>query len=76
MYMQKKTWDVVDIVRQLKAIHFEANNPYNDGWVAGGCKQDLYQLKCIIEDLYNTCPTFMGEDKWEQKRLIEILKRD
>ena len=39
------------------------------------CKKDLVQLKWLIEDLLEDCPTFIGEEKWEQERLVELLKR-
>jgi hypothetical protein len=39
------------------------------------CKQELYMLKCWLDDEYDKLPTFSGEEKWEQNRLVEILKR-
>lgn len=53
----------------------EIGSPYNDGWTSSSCKQDLYQLKCWLEDRYQALPTFAGEEKWEQERVVEILKR-
>lgn len=38
-------------------------------------KKDLVQLKWLIEDLLEDCPVFVGEEEWEQERLIELLKR-
>jgi hypothetical protein len=32
-------------------------------------------LKCWLEDAYKDLPTFGGEDEWEQKRLMEVLKK-
>jgi hypothetical protein len=32
-------------------------------------------LKCWLELEYSKLPTFSGEEKWEQKKLIEILKQ-
>lgn len=48
---------------------------HNDGFTASHCKQELYQLKCWLEDAYLNLPTFVGEEKWEQERLVKILKR-
>ena len=59
------------IRRSLGEIH----SPYNDGWTQSSCKQELYQLKCWLEDAYDNLPNFQGEDKWEQDRMIQILKR-
>ena len=53
----------------------EIHSPYNDGFTTSSCKQDLYLLKCWLEDEYNKLPTYHGEEKWEQDRLIKILKQ-
>jgi hypothetical protein len=58
------------IRRSLGEIH----SPYNDGWTSSSCKQDLYQLKCWLDDEYKKLPTFIGEETWEQERLIQVLK--
>jgi len=59
----------------IRACMGEIRSPYNDGWTASGCKQELYQLKCYIEDAYKDLPTFVGEEKWEQERLIQLLQK-
>jgi hypothetical protein len=53
----------------------EINSPYNDGFTGMACKQELYQLKCWLEDAYDNLPNFDGEDAWEQERIVQILKR-
>ena len=53
----------------------EIHSPYNDGWTGSSCKKDLYMLKSWLEDEYKRLPTFVGEETWEQERVIEILKR-
>jgi hypothetical protein len=58
------------IRRSLAEIH----SPFNDGYIQSSCKQDLYVLKCWLEDEYSKLPTFVGEEKWEQERLIQVLK--
>jgi hypothetical protein len=52
----------------------EIASPYNDGWTSSSCKQDLYQLKCWLDDEYKKLPTFVGEETWEQDRLINLLR--
>jgi len=59
------------IRRSLVEIH----SPYNDGWTSSTCKQELYQLKCWLEDEYRKLPTFSGEDQWEQERILQVLKK-
>ena len=53
----------------------EIGSPYNDGFTSSYCKHDLYMLKCWLEDEYSQLPTFVGEEKWQQERLVEILKK-
>jgi hypothetical protein len=52
----------------------EISSPYNDGWTSSSCKQELYQLKCWLDDEYKKLPTFVGEEKWEHDRLIDLLR--
>jgi len=53
----------------------EIHSPYNDGWTQSSCKQELYMLKCWLEDEYSKLPTFAGEEQWEQDRILELLKQ-
>ena len=53
----------------------EINSPYNDGWTQRSCKEELYMLKCWLEIEYHQLPTFVGEEKWEQNKILEILKK-
>jgi hypothetical protein len=70
-----KKWDVNDIASQLHRMGMEASSPFNDGWTASGCKKEMYQLKCLIEDIYQKLPTFVGEEEWEKERVAELLSR-
>lgn len=72
-FIQK--WSVDDICRQIRAAAYQASDPRNDGWTASGCKRDLFQVKCLLDDLYADLPKFVGEESWEQERLINLLKR-
>lgn len=74
----KKSWDVSSITSQIHSIARECASPYNDGYTAFGCKQDLYQLKELLDNIIKNSPTFSGEQEWlqeqEKKRIIKILK--
>jgi hypothetical protein len=59
----------------LRLCMIEIASPYNDGFTSSSCKHDLYQLKCWLDDAYSKLPTFVGEEKWAQERVIEILKQ-
>jgi hypothetical protein len=54
----------------------EIHSPFNDGYTQMGCKQELYLLKCWLDTEYKRLPTFTGEEKWEQERLIQVLKQE
>lgn len=73
-----KRWDVEDISRQIHAIGRECASPYNDGYNAFGCKQDLYKIKELVDQQLAKLPTFSGEEEWlqeqEKKRIIKILQ--
>jgi hypothetical protein len=60
----------------MGASLIEISSPYNDGWTSSSCKQELYLLKCWLEDEYKKLPVFVGEELWEQERLIRVLKQE
>jgi len=62
--------------RDIARCMAEIRSPYNDGWTGSACKHDLYLLKSWLDDEYQRLPRFVGEDKWEQERLIKILQQD
>ena len=53
----------------------EISSVYNDGYTQMSCKEELYMLKCWLDTEYNKLPTFTGEEKWEQERIVQILKQ-
>jgi hypothetical protein len=67
--------DYAVIKDALGKIMSEIHSPYNDGWTSSSCKHELYMLKCWLEDEYEKLPTFVGEELWEQYRLVELLKK-
>jgi hypothetical protein len=71
----QKNWDVGSIMTQIRRLIGEIRSPYNDGYTGMACKQELYQLKCFIEDAYQDLPKFTGEEEWEKQRLIQKLKQ-
>jgi hypothetical protein len=75
-----KNWDVADIARQVNSASGSCRNPYTDGFTGWSIKQDLYQIKWIVDEAIHRCPDFAPEDEWlkeqEQKKIIRILKND
>ncbi len=70
----KKSWDEGEVIRQLRAMARECSAPQNDGFTAMYIKQDLIQIKFLLDDLIENCPTFEGEKEIYHARLIDKLK--
>jgi len=75
----KKSWDVANVIHQIRSLSRECSSPHNDGFTAFECKKDLYQLKQIIDQSLTEAPNFGEiEKQWlteqEKKRIIKHLK--
>lgn len=72
------SWNVGDIVAQIHRCSGFVRHPSTDGFSGWYAKQDLYQIKFLIDQCLDQCPRFAPEDQWlieqEQKRLIKVLK--
>lgn len=76
----KHSYNIIEAITQIRAAAQECGNPRNDGFVAWGVKQDLYQIKWQLDKILKECPTFSPEADWlreqEQKQIIKILSND
>ena len=75
----KKSWEVGDITSQVHSLAREISSPYNDGYTQWHCKQDLYQIKQLVDQALSRSPDFGDlEQEWlqtqEKKHIIKILK--
>ena len=75
----KKNWEVGDITSQVHSLAREISSPYNDGYTQWHCKQDLYQIKQLVNQALARSPNFGDlEQEWlqtqEKKHIIKILK--
>jgi predicted patatin/cPLA2 family phospholipase len=75
----KKSWEVGDITSQVHSLAREISSPYNDGYTQWHCKQDLYQIKQLVDQALARSPNFGDlEQEWlqtqEKKHIIKILK--
>ncbi len=72
------TWDIPSIVQQVHKMRAEICSPYNDGFNQWMVKQDLYQLKHLVDEALDACPQFAGEEEWlkeqDQKRMWKAIK--
>jgi len=74
-----KNWDVSDITSQVHSLAREISSSYNDGYTQWHCKQDLYQIKQLVDQALSKSPHFGElEQEWlhtqEKKHIIKILK--
>jgi hypothetical protein len=60
-------WDVPQIISALRAAAAETASPYNDGFTAWHCKQDLLQVKYALEHMLKDLPTFADEPQYIQE---------
>jgi hypothetical protein len=67
--------DIESAYSAIRTSLTEIHSPYNDGFTGRSCKHELYMLKCWLNDEYSKLPTFVEEEKWEQERLVSILKQ-
>jgi hypothetical protein len=70
---------VGDITSQVHSLAREISSPYNDGYTQWHCKQDLYQIKQLVDQALARSPDFGDlEQEWlqtqEKKHIIKILK--
>jgi hypothetical protein len=75
----KKNWEVADITSQVHSLAREISSPHNDGFTQWHCKQDLYQIKQVVDQALAKSPNFGElEQEWlheqEKKHIIKILK--
>ena len=74
------TWNADKIISDLQKCYFACNDSRMDGFVTWGCKQDLYRVKFLVEQLLEKCPTYSVEAEWlreqEAEKIVRILKNE
>jgi hypothetical protein len=68
-----KRWGVEEIQQQLRACQAQVASPYNDGFTAWACKQDLLQIKYELDEFLKTAPKFAGEEEYIQELEKKIV---
>ena len=66
-----KRWSVEEIANQLRSCGYAMNDPNMDGFTTWGCKQDLYRIKFILDEIIENAPTYSGEQEWLEERAKE-----
>lgn len=75
-----KRYSIDEIIRQVRSIGYECYNPRNDGFIAWGCKQDLYQIYFALDEILKKCPTFVDEQEYlnqhSKKQMWNTLQKE
>ena len=75
----KITWSADSILSDLRACAREVSSPYNDGFSAWPCKQDLLRVKYELDKMLADLPTFVDEhecvEELKKQTVWETLKR-
>jgi len=75
----KQDWSVDNIVQQLRRCNAAVTDSHLTGFVQWPCKQDLYQVKFILDEMLRTAPTFSGEEEWlreqQKKQVWNVLNQ-
>ena len=69
----KMSWSVSKIKGDLQMMSYECCHPRNDGFMQFEIKKNLMEVKFLLDDLLETCPTFYGEEEWLQECLEHRL---
>lgn len=69
----KMSWSVSRIKGDLQMMSLECRNMRNDGFTQFEIKKNLIEIKFLLDDLLETCPTFYGEEEWLQECLNQRL---
>ena len=74
-----RNWSIKEVENQLQRIYYACTDPRMDGFVTWGCKQDLYRVKFLVDELLEKCPTYSVEAEWlrelEAEKIVQILKK-
>jgi hypothetical protein len=71
----KMSWSVSKIKGDLQMMSHECRYHGNDGFTQFAIKKDLMEIKFLLEDLLENCPTFVGEEEWLHERLVNKLSK-
>lgn len=74
-----RNWNADKIIGEIQQIYFATTDPYMDGYVTWGCKQDLYRVKFALDEMLKKCPTYSVEQTWleeHDKKLVWNTLKD
>jgi hypothetical protein len=75
-----KNWNFSEIENSIYRAYYVCSDPRQDGYTTWPIKQELYQLKWVLDEVIGKCPNYVDEDQWlteqEKHRIIKILKSE
>lgn len=71
----RKPMDYNQVHHQLYMSGVELHSPYNDGFVQWAIKQELYQIKWLVDSILKDSPTFSGEDEFLEEQEKKVVWR-
>lgn len=74
-----KHWNKNKIMTDLRQAYYICSDPKQDGFTTWPIKQELYEIKWMLDDLIKNCPTYSLEEDFlkehEQNVLVNTLKK-
>ena len=64
----RKPMDYNSVNHQIYIAGVELNSSRNDGYVQWEIKKDLYQLKCLLDQILKNSPEFVGEAEFLEQQ--------
>ena len=58
-----------EMQKRIRGIISQMNNPRNDGFVAFGAKQELWEIKWMVDEALSDTPEFSTEQEWLDSRI-------
>ncbi len=57
-------WSVEKITHELRKCNRAMHDKYATGFETWGCKQDLYRVKFMLDEMLDEASTYAGEQEW------------
>ena len=64
-------WSMQTIIEEVSKISYAEKDTRATGFETWGCKQDLYQIKWLVEHKLEQCSTYAGEQEYVRKHDIK-----
>lgn len=72
-YVQKLSESSIE--EQLHQWDGVMHDPYIDGFNGWACKQKIYKLKFLIDDMIKKAPHYAGEEEWLTEQRVEAAQK-